>query len=116
MVPLVAKRAELLRKVAYSGATKGKLSMLRSALYAYQESHGGRYPASLELLEEGGGKLKIPEALTFYHPYSSAVLYSTSPTDTGGWIYNNIEGHPEFGRVAVNCTHTDTKGIVWSSF
>ena len=38
------------------------------------------------------------------------------PVNAGGWLYNNIVGDAGFGAVSVNCTHTDTKGSVWSSY
>jgi hypothetical protein len=39
-----------------------------------------------------------------------------SVADEGGWGYVNNPADPEFGRVFVNCTHTDAKGVRWDHY
>ncbi|MBI4668241.1 MAG: hypothetical protein HY747_03495 [Elusimicrobia bacterium] len=114
--------ASLIRK-ANEGATRGNLSSIGSALSAYYDDTQGEYPKDLEALTAGGKYLKtIPPAMTPpYHPNSSEVLYLTGEQyareeldDSGGWGY--VVSGPSSGTVFVNCTHTDTKDRVWSSY
>ena len=59
----------------------------------------------------------IPVAKTpNYHPDSASVVTAVAPTDAGGWLYDNVLGDFNLGRVMVNCTHTDTKGTIWTSY
>ncbi|MBI5243059.1 MAG: hypothetical protein HY922_05145 [Elusimicrobia bacterium] len=118
MRPFVTNRGQLLVRKSGEGVTRGNLGMLRGVLFDYHKSHASRYPDSLDPLEYGGKKVGPPPKAKIppHHPDSFVVTYASSPTDLGGWLYNNIEGHPGFGQVAVNCTHTDTKGKAWTSY
>lgn len=103
-----------LYRASEEGATRGKLGTLREALARHSAENGGRSPADLSALP---GLASLPAALApYYHPASSAVRLGTSPDDGGGWLYNNVEGHPERGGVWVNCTHTDSKIWRWDQF
>jgi hypothetical protein len=37
-------------------------------------------------------------------------------TDAGGWGYDNTVGDGWYGNIIVNCTHTDTKGTIWTAY
>ncbi|MFH2202096.1 MAG: hypothetical protein ABIJ96_03180, partial [Elusimicrobiota bacterium] len=52
------------------------------------------------------------------HPVTREVEFvqATGGIDTGKWLYVNNPGNPFYGRVRINCTHTDSRGISWSSF
>jgi general secretion pathway protein G len=112
----IPKFASLIRKSS-EGACKGNLGAIRSALSIYYGDMEGNYPSDLSALTVNGKYLQaIPVAKTpNYHPDSAAVAYSTI-TDVGGWSYNNQATNPNFGTVLVNCTHTDSKGIVWTGY
>ena len=112
----IPKFASLLRKSG-EGAAKGNLGAIRSALSIYYGDMEGNYPSDLAALTVNGKYLQtIPLAKTpNYHPDSASVADSTI-TDVGGWSYNNQPTNPNFGTVLVNCTHTDTKGTVWTAY
>lgn len=100
----------LIRKSS-EGATKGNIGSIRSALAIYHGDSKGKYPADLAALTLGGKYLQVvPLTKTpNYHKDSSAVRLAKAPDDAGGWLYDGAE-------VFVNCTHTDTKGSVWTSY
>ncbi|MBI5623529.1 MAG: hypothetical protein HY924_07115 [Elusimicrobia bacterium] len=100
------------------GSTKGNLSAIRAAVSTHQAEKGSP-PSSLEALSEGGKYLagSLPQAsVADYHRASNAVLTGTAPDDAGGWLYNADPKDKGFGTVLVNCTHTDSKGTVWTAY
>lgn len=108
------------RKAA-EGATKGNLASLRSALSIYYGDKDGIYPSSLAALTARGKHRpylrRIPKAqMPPYHAASSAVHYGTRPNDSGGWLYDADSHDANWGLIWVNCTHTDSKASVWSSY
>lgn len=107
----------LIRRSSES-ASKSGLESLRAALNSYRAANAGRYPANLDALTIDGKYLKgIPAARTpNYHPLGSRVRYGTTPDDSGGWLYANVESDAKFGKIWVNCTHTDTSGSSWTSY
>ncbi len=105
------------------GRTMGNLNVIRDAINKYHRDMEGQFPDNLAALTVNGKCLTfIPYAhVSAQHPESSRVaLYSGSRyasrkfDDAGGWGY--VTDGPSAGRVFVNCTHTDTKGSVWSSY
>jgi len=116
----IPKFASLLRK-ASEGAALGNLGSLRSALHIYYADREGRYPATITGLTVGGKYLTtVPRTKTpNYHADADAEVLLTgspAPTDAGGWYYNDAPGGSSYGSALVNCTHTDTKGRVWSAY
>ena len=120
----IPKFAELIRKSG-EGASKGNLGAIRSSLSIYYGDMEGQYPTSLAGLTVSGKYLAaVPNAKTpSYHPDTSletdgdlAGLTDTGGTAAGGWGYNNVAGNANIGNMMVKCTHTDTKGSVWSSY
>jgi len=55
-----------------------------------------------------------------YHPDSSveadAVVATVSADDLGGWGYDNVTTDANIGNMLITCTHTDTKGTVWTTY
>jgi prepilin-type N-terminal cleavage/methylation domain-containing protein len=115
----IPKFANLIRK-SNEGASKGNLGSIRGALSIYYGDLEGQYPNDMTSLTIAGKYLTaIPNAKTpNYHPDSSAVTDGVAVNDAagGGWLYNNVTGDANMGTVGVNCTHTDTKGSVWTSY
>jgi general secretion pathway protein G len=118
----IPKFASLIRKSG-EGASKGNLGSIRSSLSIYYGDMEGQYPNKLEALTMNSKYLgAIPVAKTpSYHADSSAEVDATGVTandeSTGaGWVFNNITTDPNVGQLNVNCTHTDTKGSVWTSY
>ncbi len=100
------------------GALKGRLGSIRSALSIYYGDMEGLYPEELSALAVSGKYLsEIPAARgTYFHAGSNAVQNGATPTDRGGWLYDNIPGDANLGSIWVDCTHTDTKGTVWAAY
>jgi prepilin-type N-terminal cleavage/methylation domain-containing protein len=110
------KFASLLRK-SNEGASKGNLGTIRSALNIYYADAEGHYPADLSALTVNGKYLTaVPSARVPDYHAALAAVGSPAADDGGGWTYNNIAGDANFGTVLVNCTHTDTKGSLWTSY
>jgi prepilin-type N-terminal cleavage/methylation domain-containing protein len=67
---------------------------------------------SLMELRKGPLPASVPVAKTHpYHPESNKVAAGKISDDAGGWMRDE-----ETGKIWVNCTHTDTKGSVWSAY
>ena len=116
----IPKFAELIRKSG-EGASKGNLGSIRSSLSIYYGDMEGQYPSQLAGLTVAGKYLtSIPTAKTpNYHADSAAEadgVLSTPQNDAGGWVYNNVAGNSNIGNMEINCTHTDTKGSIWTSY
>jgi general secretion pathway protein G len=115
----IPKFAELMRKSA-EGASKGNLGSVRAALGIYYGDLEGVYPDQLAALTIGGRYLSaIPSAKTpNYHADTSVEgngLF-TAADGAGGWWYDNVIGDANAGSLKVNCTHTDTKGTIWTTY
>jgi prepilin-type N-terminal cleavage/methylation domain-containing protein len=115
----IPKFAELIRKSS-EGASKGNLGGLRSALTIYYGDMEGQYPDHISGLTLGGKYIgAIPVAkVPNYHNDSSSELDGplAVTTDVGGWVYNNTVGSVNDGGMLINCSHTDTKGSVWTAY
>ncbi|MFA6093554.1 MAG: prepilin-type N-terminal cleavage/methylation domain-containing protein [Elusimicrobiota bacterium] len=118
----IPKFADLVRK-SNEGATKGNLGTIRSALSIYYGDMEGTYPSNpLDGLTGNNGKYlsRIPEAKTPpHHGNVGTFLLSDSASEAsaaGGWLFNNVANSSTLGEVHVNCTHTDTRSSVWSSY
>jgi type IV pilus assembly protein PilA len=115
----IPKFGDLIRKSS-EGASKGNLAGLRSALTVYYGDMEGHYPAQLAALTLSGkyigsiGVAKTPG----YHSDNSTELDAlpSAGTDTGAWLYDNVTNDANLGAMQVNCTHTDSRGSVWSSY
>ena len=122
----IPKFADLVTKSKES-AVKGSLGSLRSAISIYYSDTEGIFP-------DGGNNTNLGVALTTAGKYLMTLpaigipkpanhiaatgvfapaASNTQPDDwtTGAWFYVSSEGH-----VCVNCTHTDTKSSVWSTW
>lgn len=111
-----------LSRVTQEGAAKANLIVLRSAIRIYYSDNDGQYPSNLGILTSGTKSYiaNIPGILIPpYHPESIAESDGTAATagnDAGGWAYINDSNDPNFGNLWVNCTHTDTKGVTWTTY
>ena len=113
----IPKFASLIRK-SNEGASKGNLGSVRGALSIYYGDLEGQYPNNMASLTISGKYLTaVPQSRApNYHTDSSTVVNQTTANDAGGWSYNNTTGDANMGTVWVNCTHTDTKGSVWTTY
>ena len=115
----IPKFAELIRKSS-EGASKGNLGALRSAMSIYYGDMEGAYPSTIASLTVNGkymGSIPVARAPN-YHPDSNGEteLSSGSPLDVGGWYYIDTTSNANVSNVLVACTHTDTKGSVWTAY
>ncbi len=103
-------------------ANLGSLGSIRSGLKIYK-SDAGQLPSRLEdILPKGLDRVPElhPIALEdrILHPRTSRIEYFAiyQPNDDGGWGYINVpttsdgRPNPDFGRVFINCRHTDVSG------
>ena len=128
----IPKFAELIRK-SKEGSTKGQLGTLRSALSIYYADNEGQYP-------DGGVKVNpstvlldalipvyisaLPNSeIPSYHAASAQVYnHETSSNHThdfGYWGYDGVSSpsvDSDHGKLFIWCTHTDTKGLSWSTY
>jgi prepilin-type N-terminal cleavage/methylation domain-containing protein len=101
------------------GKTKANLGMIRSALSIYYGDNEGVFPDDLLSLTLNAKYLQtIPDVITPpYHVKNTQVELETDPSDTGHWSYSNDEAElRRWGSVRVGCTHTDQKGVVWTTY
>lgn len=134
----IPKFADLIRK-SNEGATKGNLGAIRSAVSIYYGELEGWFPVPTAsggsatagtlgaiLTMENGKYLK--EVTSSYAPphhaksanVTIAVASGNETASPGAWGYQDARspgtGEKQWGDVWVNCTHTDSKGQVWSSY
>lgn len=111
------KFAQVVRK-AHEGATKGNLGTIRSALSIYYGDLEGQYPSALAGLTASAKYLALvpPAKLPDYHVELNSELDAAGPDDTGGWVYDNLRADSRYGWVWINCTHTDARGSVWTTY
>lgn len=115
----IPKFADLIRKSG-EGASKGNLGSIRSALSIYYGDMEGVYPSDMTSLTTAGKYLSaVPAAKApNYHTDSSGAGNGvlTAASGSGGWWYDNAVTDANVGQVIVNCTHTDSKGTVWTVY
>lgn len=116
----IPKISGMIRK-AQEGATIGRLASIRSAIGIYLADFDGVYPSDVTSLTVNGKYLKEIEAtkLSPHHPKSASIINVASDsafTDVGGYAYLNVSTDSNYGTLFVNCTHTDTKGSVWTTY
>jgi general secretion pathway protein G len=115
----IPKFADLIRKSG-EGSTKGNLGTMRSAVSIYYGDMEGVYPNGLAALTISGKYLtSIPVTrLPNYHgdvAFTNAGLFTAMSGD-GGWYLDNVAADANVGQIIVNCSHTDSKGTVWSAY
>ncbi|MBI3565816.1 MAG: type II secretion system protein [Elusimicrobia bacterium] len=105
-------------RASTEGYTRGSLGSIRKALSVYYSDLEGQYPADLASLTQNKRYLRSlpPARLPGLHADSAAVHPGAAPADAGGWLYDDSPASPTFGAFRVDCTHTDSKGSVWSSY
>lgn len=112
----IPKFADLVTKSKES-AVKGSLGSVRSAISIYYSDTEGVFPTTGNLsvaLTAGSKYLKELPFIQVPKPGNHGNTNAEGITldDNGDWYYpNGTEGH-----VAVNCTHTDSKTSVWSTW
>jgi prepilin-type N-terminal cleavage/methylation domain-containing protein len=114
----IPKFADLVTKSKES-AVKGSLGSVRSAVSIYYSDTEGIFPALNSLgtaLTTGSKYLATLPFASVPRPgdHTNAAGEDDAVSDFAGgaaWFYASSEGH-----VAVNCTHTDTKGSTWSTW
>src|SRR5437879_4560730 len=115
----IPKFAELIRKSG-EGASKGNLGALRSAMSIYYGDMAGQYPATVDALTIGGkylGLVPAAKAPNYHTDNSATTLFSVSGlNDVGGWAYMDLATNANMSNVYVNCSHTDTKGSIWTAY
>ena len=142
---IIPQFGDMIRK-AREGQTKGNLGVIRSALNIYYSANEGWYPpysagiigGQLDVLTANGRYLSsIPFAyLPPYHPPGSDYTATmANPVQEGGfdfgqvgplnyvWMYvTNFDfiASPtppsQDANIFLRCTHTDSKGTLWTAY
>lgn len=101
------------------GVTKGNLGALRSAVAIYYTDNDGVYPTDdLSVITASRHCISsIPVAhILPSHAESTTVTLERTPSDTGGWSYNNTRSDPAWGTLRVGCLHQDSSGMSWTTY
>lgn len=107
----------LFRKSA-EGKIKGDLAGLRAAVEYYRKAKGA-YPLRLEQVARLAPiPMLWPSGSGVPHDANNEVVVrgSRGSGDSGHWGYVADKSAADFGRVYVDCTHTDTRGSAWTSY
>jgi prepilin-type N-terminal cleavage/methylation domain-containing protein len=115
------KFAELVTR-SREGRTKNHLAALRSGLAVYY-SDNQIYPADPSTALVDGQKYlsSIPDAEVPPvkaqnnpgHTAGATIGFAIDDGSTGNWAY--LVRTDQDIQMVVNCTHTDTRGVIWSS-
>lgn len=113
----IPKFGDLIRS-GNEGATRGNLGAIRSALSIYYGDMEGYYPVDpMSITVNGKYISKVPRAKTpNYHDDSDEIRTGRIFTDKGGFLYNSDPHDANNGTLWVNCTHTDARGRVWTTY
>lgn len=101
------------------GNAKGGLATLRGALEIYK-SDNGVYPTdNLDCLKKKY-LMKIPKNELPGTPHEPRRHVTTASeteklNDVGGWYYDNRPGSPDWGKVRINCVHSNSLSETWNS-
>ncbi len=114
------KFLDIIRK-SHEATTRANLTALRSVIAIYYGDNEGNFPGEdIEqvLLADNGKYIKyIPEV--YCPPYHNPKReITTKPTgDSGKWAYQ-VEDTDErqAGEIWIDCSHKDSKGVVWSTY
>jgi len=117
-VLIVPKFSKNIRRANEAGSLE-TLTSIRSALNIYFNDNAGCFPADLgPLMQPGNNYLSaLPPLYTADHGRSADVNYTPTKDgllDTGNWGY--VTAGSQQGNVWIQCTHTDSRGIVWSQY
>lgn len=126
----IPKFSDLINK-SHEGATKGRLSAVRSALQVYYGNNEGLFPtgpagSNTTFLQAALAPTYISDWPSVYVP---AYHKKTSTVDTinggdpknsdntceGEWVYVSSTT-ADWGKIAVECYHTDLRGTIWSTY
>jgi type II secretory pathway pseudopilin PulG len=111
-------------KSANEEAVLQNLIALRYAIALYYNDHEEIYPSADIVKELINGKYitSIPYiSIPNHNKTNKITIYSASDKnlDSGGWIYKADDSSDNTGKskgdIWVNCSHTDSKGNIWSS-
>ncbi len=109
------KYSEAVRK-SKEGSTKTSLVNMRSALLLYFADNIGVDPSTLTAIVPDYIDAIPSASLGKWHSDSSSIINASTygvinQTDLGGWYYVTPSG-----KVVINCTHTDTKQAIITSW
>lgn len=105
---------------AQEARTKANLASLRAAITLFYSDTETTFPT--DHLQSLVPKYLRDIPLKYtprYHPEGNTVSAGPSDAQTdasGDWFYVNKSSDTYFGKISVNCIHTDIKGVSWSSY
>ena len=118
----IPKFANLITK-GNEANTKGNLGAIRSALSIYYGDMEGTYPTDTLVSLCSGSKYlttvptaKTPAVSGFNAGHSDTNSVAVAQGDLGGWYYDNDSATANWGRVTARCSHSDSRGTVWTGY
>jgi len=128
---VIPKFSDMIRK-AQEGSTKGTLGGIRSALSVYYADMEGQYPSDMtsdflnpKYFAATTQDQNLPWIyLPPYHNTNNLVSVfggafcpaNMFMLDNGMWGYAVCTRDTNFGIFWISCSHTDSKGTVWTSY
>lgn len=117
----VVKVSDLLAK-SKEGSLKGHLGTLRSVLNIYYSDNNASYPTDdlNSLVPKYISAIQTVRFPLTTHPSTNAVStgndITSAVSDAGGWAYVNLSTSSQWGKLNINCSHSDLNGHIWSSY
>jgi prepilin-type N-terminal cleavage/methylation domain-containing protein len=129
----IPKFAEMVRKGKES-ATKGQLGAVRSAISIYYSDNEGMFPTvplgfdRTELIDTLTANNKyldrwVPLVVPKHHRATFTIdqvahsdFFAIDPICDGEFVYVAPRTAAAWGKLAIECYHTDLKGSTWSTF
>jgi type II secretory pathway pseudopilin PulG len=123
-----AKTPENQQKQEIENRTRNALGSIRSAISIYHDDNDeGLYPSDLSQLVANGKYLtRIPALELSQHKPSEGTRalphvrdiddLDSQLKDSGQWVYVADPSSPLFGLVRIDCTHTDSRGVIWKDY
>ncbi len=116
----IPKFADMVRK-SREATIKGNLGAIRGALSIYYADMEGKYPSDDMSSLATNHKYLTTLPVANVSDYHALVNWNhlgggNAFSDNGNWEYDNQPGDAKYGSVWVNCTHTDARGTIWTTY
>ena len=103
---------------AQEAATLDGLSEIRSGIEAYTRDRKAPPERPSHLVGAYISALPALALPSTGHPITREVEFADDavPVDSGKWLYVNNPKNPFYGKIRINCTHTDSRNARWSKY
>lgn len=109
--------------------TRSNIGLFRSAISLYYADNESYYPAGATGADAATlTSTLVPKYLpkipaSFIHPHHAptsvvnnvADAANLGSSDSGEWGYVSVFTDPSWGTLAIQCTHADSRGLIWTA-